>query len=119
MIQLAEAGFESATAILRKREEAAAPAPTADATLAALRSSASIHGLAKALPEGTVRTNGPGWEQVTVPPTPKTERAEQVSWRPGPWNRRSPHRAPTEPYPARTSPNQPPPAPTEPHFLCD
>ena len=36
-----------------------------------------IGGVGKALPDGTVRTSHQGWEQVTVPPTPKSARAEQ------------------------------------------
>jgi hypothetical protein len=71
---LSAAGFEPATKRLRQ-EEAAKAAKAAkplapDSALAQLRSLASSSGLGKALPEGTVRRTGKGWEEVPVPPAP-------------------------------------------------
>lgn len=70
-------GFEPASKLLRARKEAAAPPQTNDATLASLRAAASLGGVGKALPDGTTRRNEKGWEEVTVPPTPKSGRAAQ------------------------------------------
>ena len=70
---LSAAGFEPATKLLRQEEEAKAAKPLApDSALAQLRRLASISGLGKALPEGTVRRTGKGWEEVQVPPAPTT-----------------------------------------------
>ena len=83
---LADGGFEPATALLRARDAANEPPVTTDSTLAALRAEASIHGQGgrAALPEGTQRRvfkeEKPGtasWEEVQVPPTPKSARADQ------------------------------------------
>ena len=70
---LSAAGFEPAAKLLRQEEEAKAAKPLApDSALAQLRSLASSSGLGKALPEGTVRRTGKGWEEVPVPPAPTT-----------------------------------------------
>ena len=45
--------------------------------MARLRSGAGADGLKKALPEGTVRKTGRGWEEVKVPPTPKVAGSAQ------------------------------------------
>ena len=84
---LADGGFEPASALLRARDAAKEPPQTTDPTLAALRAQASVHGTKAALPEGTLRrvfkeekpSSLPAatWEEVQVPPTPKSARAEQ------------------------------------------
>ena len=79
--------------MLRQREEAAAPPVTKDETLAALRAAATIGGHGVVIPDGSVKKvfhekkearekqgfdkMEVGWEEIEVPPTPKSERAEQ------------------------------------------
>ena len=82
---LAKAGFEPAEALLRARDAAGAPAAgTTDSTLAELRKAASVQSMSKAaLPDGTqrwTRRDEKGstiYEEVQVPPTPQSARAEQ------------------------------------------
>ena len=82
---LSAAGFEPATKRLRQ-EEAAKAAKAAkpvkplapDSALGQLRSLASSSGLGKALPEGTVRRTGKGWEEVPVPPAQTTKLEQRL-----------------------------------------
>ena len=76
---LSAAGFEPATKLLRQEEETKLAKPLApDSALAQLRSLASISGLGKALPEGTVRRTGKGWEEVQVPPAQTTKLEQRL-----------------------------------------
>jgi len=75
---LARGGYAPAAQALRDADGGDAPKKeSAVEAVAKLRSGAAGSGLAKALPEGTVRRTGKGWEEVCVPPTKSVAKEAQ------------------------------------------